>query len=441
MQKLRAILESRAGKWAMGICFICGGLSAVAEPLPTGQTHTERVVEDHRGVASARIGVRFVQYFSYPDETEFAIAEYQVVFDRDNKRLRIDRPGYTLISDGLDVLLVAEALPGRHLRMPLEDRFTFERLLEVFPDISQPIPPALVMLMAESPVEQLSGGLSDTMTRVTPEHVADDGLVFLEVPIQQGVAQLTLIKESGLLASMLAEIDAKALVGSGIDAVRLHYDIKWSEVGEPVADEAFELDLKQSHEMTTLAAFLSPNGGNAQNNPGAGPGGQGGGVAAGGSLVGMPLPEIELVQLGSDEKIKLSDLNQGVVVIECFATWSKTSVLDLPALAAFKDWCKEKKYEVQVYPIAVGEQAEHMTKWMEALEKTAKREIDLPVLLDTSTDAAMAMKLPTVPRTLIVVDGRVVEVYGGMKPEFLDQLKKNTPGWLEKVVPDAEEVE
>ena len=82
-----------------------------------------------------------------------------------------------------------------------------------------------------------------------------------------------------------------------------------------------------------------------------------------------------------------------------------------------------------------------MTKWIEALEKTAKRKVDLAVLLDTSTQAAMALKLPTVPRTLIVVDGRVVEVYGGLKPTFLGDLKEGLSGWLEKVQPVEEDDE
>jgi alkyl hydroperoxide reductase subunit AhpC len=147
----------------------------------------------------------------------------------------------------------------------------------------------------------------------------------------------------------------------------------------------------------------------------------------------MPLPEIELDVLGTDDKVKLSELDKGVVILECFASWSKTSTLDLPALAEYKAWCKEEGHAVQIYAIAVGEQSNNMTKWMDALEKASKKKIDLPVLMDTSTEAAIALKLPTVPRTLIVVDGRVIDVFGGVKPTYLDDLKKGTSGWLEKI--------
>jgi hypothetical protein len=437
MIKYWAISWGRVGQWVLAIFLVLAGLSVVAQPTPPGETETDRVLKAHRQIDSAQVDVRFTQYFSYPDETEFAIAEYRLLFDRKGKRLRVDRPGYTLVCDGTDVLLTAEALPGRHLRMPLEGKFTYERLIEIFPDLAEPVPPALVMLMSESPVGQLSGGQTDQLTRIAPGHTLPNPSTYLSLPQPQGSGQLVVDSKSRRLESMLAEIDVQALAGSGVDAVRLHYGIKWSKVGEPVDDAQFKLDLKQSQEMTTLVAFLSPNGGNAQ----PGPGGQGGGVAAGATLLGMPLPEIELDVLGKDEKIKLSELDKGVVVLEYFATWSKSSVLDLPALAEFKAWCKEKKHEVRVYGVAVGEQPDHMTNWMAALEKTAKKKVDLPILLDTSTEAAMAMKLPTVPRTLIVVDGRVVEVYGGVKPKYLDDLKEGLPEWLEKVKPAEEDLE
>jgi thioredoxin-like negative regulator of GroEL len=55
---------------------------------------------------------------------------------------------------------------------------------------------------------------------------------------------------------------------------------------------------------------------------------------------------------------------------------------------------------------------------------------DLPVLLDVTGQAAMTLGLPTVPRTVVFVDGRIVTVFGGVKPEFGQMLRNATPGWL-----------
>jgi len=413
------------------VCLMLLSFCAAAQPNPPGQTATDRVIEAHRDVQSAVVKVRFGVYYSRTDETEFVTTEYRLVFDRQTKRLRIDRPGYTMISDGQDLLLVADAMPGRHLRMPLDGELTYERLIEVFSDLANPTPPALVYLFSENPVTHFAAPETGGPSPLAPN---DKGQTRLEFPMPQGSHTQRFAGRSHLLEEVLIDLKVQQ---QDLEAVRFHYAFDWSAIGEPVDEDAFELDLKQSHEFTTLAAFLSPSGGNAQHNPGAnpgaGPGGQGGGVAEGNTLVGMPLPELELDVLGSDKKIKLSELDAGVVILECFATWSKASTLDLPALAEFKDWCKEKDHAVQIFGVAVGEQREHMTKWLGALEKTAEREIDLSILMDTSTEAAMAMKLPTVPRTLIVVDGRVVDVFGGVKPSYLEDLKEGTPGWLSKV--------
>ena len=258
---------------------------------------------------------------------------------------------------------------------------------------------------------------------------------FSAINVGFGEAELLHDARTKCLADLRIAVDKQQLAGSGLDAVQFHYGVKWSAVNEEVDDELFELDLNGSTEMTTLAQFLAPSG------PGAGRGP--GNVGGGGSLIGQSLPDIELALLGGeeDEKIRLSDLDGGVVVVEFFASWTRPSVLDLPVLEDFSAWAEEEQHEAEVYAVAVGETPESIAKWLEVLEKTAGREVDVPILLDTTTDAAVALKLPTVPRTLIVVDGKIVEVYGGMKPEFLDDLKKGLPGWLEKIEVEEEEAE
>lgn len=419
------IRARRARWWVFGLYLVLIGFGSLAQPKPPGQTVSDRVVQAHREVGTAVVSVRYGIYYTRADETEFVTTDYRVVLDRPGGRVRVDRPGFTLVSDGRDIFLVAEALPGRHLHMPLDGGLTYERLVEVFPDLANPTPPALVYLLAEDPVAQFTGDPSVDATPLGPADGGGQGQIRLAFPLGQGSHQQGFDRESGLVEQVLIDLDVK---GQDLEAVRFHYAFEWSAVDEPVDEAVFELDLKQSQEMTTLAAFLSPPGGGG---PG-GAAGQGGG-AGGGTLIGLPLPEIELAVLGSEDKVKLSELGEGVVVLECFATWSKTSVLDLPALAEYEAWCKENNHAVGVYGVAVGEQAEKMTKWMEALEKTAKKEIGLTVLLDPSTEAAMALKLPTVPRTLVVVDGRVVDVFGGVKPTYLEDLKEGTAGWLEKV--------
>jgi hypothetical protein len=400
-------------------------LSTIGQPGPPGETASDRVVQVHREIQSAVVEATYSLYYARKDETEFVSSPYRVVFDRPTHRLRVDRPGYTLISDGADIILVADALPGRHLRMPLEGELTYERLIEVFPDLQNPTPPALVYLLSKEPVSHFVAEGAGGASTLPPS----DTQTYLSYPLAQGSHRHSFDRASRRIDSVLIDLD----IGQpDLEAVRFHYAFEWSAVDEPVEEETFQIDLRQSQEMTTLATFLSPSGGGGAG--GAGPAGQGGG-AGGNTLVGLPLPDIELEVLGSDDKIKLSDLDEGVVILECFATWSKASVLDLPALSEFKAWCTKNEHDVRVFGIAVGEQKQQTEKWLSALEKTANIEIDVPILMDSTTEAAMGLKLPTVPRTLVVIDGRIAEVYGGLKPTYLEDLKQGLPDWLDKVKP------
>lgn len=408
---------------------------AMGQADPPGQTQFHRVVEAHRAVQAVVLEVRFATYYCYPDETEFIDTGYRVALDRPGKRLRIDRPGYTLICDGVDILLVADALPGRHLRIPLSGPLTYERLVEVFPDLADPTAPGLIMLLSDDPVAVLSDGQVQDTTTLGAPNVAGRPLLRFGLPMQLGRCELTCDGKTQLLDQALMEVDSKRLANAPVDAVRFHYALVWNDINQSVDDALFKLDLKRSQEMTTLAQFLSTGSGVPRGPRGAGGGGApgGGGAAPAATLVGLPLPDVELALLGSDKKVNLADIEEGVAIVEFYASWTKASTLDLPALTAFRAWCEANDHEVAIYGVAVGETDASMGKWMVALERTAKKKITVPILLDPTTDAAMAMKLPTVPRTIIAVDGRVVDVFGGVKPKFLKDLKQGFPKWQEKV--------
>lgn len=429
------------------VMFLTAG-DAGAQPAPPGQAQTQtpsdEVVQAHREVRSAEVTARYAPYFTYPDETQFLAVQYRVLFDRQSSRVRVDRPGYTLVCDGKDVLLVADDLPGRHLRVALTGKLSFEELAKVYPELANPLPPALVMLLSDSPMLWLSSG---KVTEGTPMGAAGGKALLVKLPGELGETIATYAGDTLLIDELLTEVSKQNLANTGMDAVRFHTAITWESVNKPVDAEAFELELTGSQEFKSLQLFLNTaalpggvpgqagaGGAGAGQPAGAGPGGQAaGGANPGGTLMGSPLPDMPLAQVGSDEKINLAELKHEVVVVEFFASWTRPSVLDLPALSDFKAWCKEQGFDIGVYSVAAGEQVEKMAQWKEALEKTAKRGVDVPILVDPTTAAAMALKLPTVPRTLIVINGRVAEVMGGDKPGFLDDLKKSAPQWLAEV--------
>ena len=441
-------MQDRNKIWGFGgfltrLALLAGLLMAVvaspavkAQPGPPGPSVSDPAVQAHRSIDTAKLEVRFSTYYCYPDETEFITANYSLVLDRPNNRLRIDRPGFTVICDGKDIVVTAAALPGRHLRLPAPSPLTYETLIKELPDLEHPTAPGLIMLLSNTPMSILSDGQANDATSLGPVKLSGKTLNQLKLPMQLGDCVLSCAQNTNLLDQVLIEVDPKNLQNAPVDAVRFHYAMTWSEVGKPVEDKLFEFDLKKSHEMTSMAQFLS-NGGVAA--PGTVP--QGHGQPGQGApppnpppsppntIVGMPLPDLDLAVLGQDKTINLFNQDKGVVIVEFYASWTKVSALDLPRLSDFDSWAKEQGTPVKVFAVAVGETKQSMTPWIDALEKTAKQKIEYPILLDSEMKAAMAMKLPTVPRTIIAVDGRVVDVYGGTKPSFLDDLKKGLPEW------------
>lgn len=418
---------------------------APQQPAATDPVPSDPVARSHAAIESGRLDVRFTTFYCYPDETEFLSAEYRVILDRPTKRLRIDRPGFTVICDGQHVLVLAQALPGRHLKMPLNGELTYERLVAMVPDLENPTAPGLILLLAESPIALLSDGLATQVSPVAdPDAQGEQATGRYALPMQLGRCELRCEPESGLVQQALIAVDSKHLVQAPVDAVRFYYEMTWSDVGRPVDPSLFTPDLRRSQETTTLAQFLGQGSGAQPGGGQAAAGGQAGagsgnappavapGANAGPTLIGMPLPEFDLAQLGKENTVNLFDQNKGVVVVEFFASWTKASTLDLPALVDYQDWCEENDYPVKVYAVAVGESQATMGPWIEALNKTSNKQIDLPVLLDSQMQAGMAMKLPTLPRTIVAVNGRVVEVYGGIKPSFLEDLKNATPSWSAK---------
>jgi len=414
-----------------------GAPAAPGTPGAAAQSLSDKFVQAHRDVESAVVEVRFSPYFTYPDETQTLTVEYRVVLDRKAGRVRIDRPGYTLICDGKDILLVSDAIKGKHLRVPLEGALSYEKLATVFPDLANPLPPALILLLSDDPMSWLSAGQAQKATPLAPLDTPAGQRALLKLPAQYGDAEFTSLPGSLLLDEMLMKVDPTNLAGSGMEAARFHYNVAWSSLNQPVDDALFVLDLKASRQTTTLQDFLAVGGG--AGGQGQGPGG--GAVEQPKSLVGQPLPDLDIEQLGSDQKVNLSKLDQKVVVLEFFASWTRPSTLDVPALSDYLAWCQKEGHDVAVYAIAVGESSESMSSWKDKLEKLTGRAIDVPILLDTSTDVAQKLGLPTLPRTMIVIDGKVVDVKGGTKTGFLEELKKATPDWLEGKLPAAEEKE
>lgn len=401
-----------------------------AEMTPDAAALPDRAEQAHHALDRAHVRTTYTIYYSYPDETEFIGTEYAFWLDRPGQRLRIDRPGFTLVCDGQTVYLRSESIPDKHLEVALDDGgLTYDALVRLVPDVNDPVPPALALLLADQPMSWLSAGHAPTAQALKPR--ADDPLARprLRLPTQLGDITLWLTPDTLLLEDAVLVADAKQLVGGPLTDARFHYHTTIDAVEGPFDDALFTFDTEGSDPASTMAQLLAPPP--APPAPGTGP-----------TLVGLELPDVELTPLAGGDPINLQDLGDSehrVVVVEFFATWTRPSLTDLGDLTAYQDWCEEEEHDVRVLTVNVMEKTKAVREWFELLSQQTGVEYDLPVLMDTTGEATMGLGLPTIPRTVILIDGAIEEVYGGVKPGFAEFLRENTPRWLGEEAEDEAE--
>ncbi|MFI4862093.1 MAG: TlpA family protein disulfide reductase [Phycisphaerales bacterium JB063] len=406
---------------------LCGLLAAsmpaparqAAPADPDGLSLTDRVIQAHRDLPRVHLSVRYTLYFSFPEETELVTTEYRVWFDRDAKLLRIERPGFTLVCDGFTVFLTSDAVPGRHLEAPLDEDLTYDALVALVPDVDDPVPPALTLLLADEPIAWLSGGAAVTADTLKPRDDDPAARPRFRLPARLGEMTVSATPGTLLLEDVVQIADRQQLQGSGLDDARWHHHYRYEMPDEPFAPDLFTLETEPgSQAVETMAQLLAPPS-NPGNNGGGGP-----------TLLGRSLPEIMLDPLGDGDPVDLSELEGDLVILEFFATWTRPSLTDLGDLQAYRDWAEEEGHDVGVYTVAVLEKSKDVRAFFERLTELTGIEYDLPVLMDVTGEAAIELGLPALPRTVVMRDGEIIDVLGGRKPEFLQLLQDRTAGWL-----------
>ncbi|XAL99086.1 TlpA disulfide reductase family protein [Phycisphaeraceae bacterium D3-23] len=397
-------------------------LAPSAQAAPTdgdGLDVPDQVIQAHRDLSRVHIDVRYTLYAAFPEETEFVTTEYAVWFDRDAQLLRVERPGFTLVCDGWTVFLQSDAIPDKHLEAPLDDDLTYDALVALVPDVDEPVPPALTLLLADEPILWLSGGMAINADALKPRD--DDPQARPRFRLASPLGEMTAwaAPDSMLLDDVVQIADRKELQGSGLDDARWHYHFDFTIHDEPFDEDLFKLDVADDSEaVETMAELLAP-----PSNPNTGGGG-------GPTLLGQSMPELALDPLGDGDPVDLDDLEGELVIVEFFATWTRPSLTDLGDLQAYRDWAEDEGLDVGVYTVAVLEKSKDVRDFFERLSQQTGIDYDLPVLMDVTGEAAIGLGLPALPRTVILHNGAIVDVLGGRKADFLQTLQDRTAEWM-----------
>ena len=129
-----------------------------------------------------------------------------------------------------------------------------------------------------------------------------------------------------------------------------------------------------------------------------------------------------------DETHSLSDYRGKVVLINFWASWCPPCIHEMPVLKKLKQTLADKPFEILA--LNVGEKKYKVRKFTKLIS------LDLPVLLDTSSDTFNAWRVKTLPTSFIVDAGGTVRYRVQGNPgwdsaktrSIIDKLLAEIPG-------------
>jgi cytochrome c biogenesis protein CcmG/thiol:disulfide interchange protein DsbE len=135
--------------------------------------------------------------------------------------------------------------------------------------------------------------------------------------------------------------------------------------------------------------------------------------ACGGSDPSAALPDITLERVDGDVSVDLGDLD-GPAVVNLWATWCAPCRREIPDLEAFH---RDLGDAVDVIGINIGDEPDQITNFLKDLEEPT---VTYTQLVDPLADVADHLGTSTLPVTVVVADGRIVERHDG--PITADEL-------------------
>ncbi len=324
-----------------------------------------------------------------------------IAFDRKAQKLRVDRPGLLLVADGSDVMLAVEQIPGAYLNQPLTRRpMDYSLLGEVLPALHEPTFPDLVMLLATEPWAVLARGGQPTISEPGPD---DAGNPRLQLDGTMGRMTLTLDPKTHLITAGVFTHDPKAnRMPDGVTMTE-RFVITTNLVNVPLGDDAFAFDTANQTRVDSIQALAQ-----VANAPRQHP------------LVGKPAPDLMFTDPEGND-VALRDVKQSVVVLDFWAAWCGPCHAWAPQVDGLNTWALKQGLDVGFYAVSVNVNPDADR------EMYAKWGLKMPLLFAADIKAVQrsfgddrGLPLPT---TAIIHNGKVIDIYAGVGPNTLAQLK------------------
>ena len=395
--------------------------SVRAEDAKPAAAPDKAAASDRATQLQEKIVNAYKQTKQYQSEVAFEMAQkvgrwttlqrgiFTVRLDRDNNRLLIDTPNYSLVYNDGKLKLKAEEIAARHLAVDAPT-LDYGALSEQVPFIGKPPLPDVALLLSDSPFKALGNGSVTSKKAVDPDPADPQKREGLELTIPIGKVMLRVDPVSSLVTNVRIDLDAAVAGGKPSDAVVLTYDIKVNTQNKAIDAKQFAFDAGSTMAAASLQEWAT---GRAAAKEPAHP------------LQGQNAPAISL-KLLDGKAYKLADEKADVIVLDFWATWCGPCRKGLPKLQAVYDWAKKENKSVAIYTVNVREEIDKINEFWTGAKFT------MPVLLDAEGTVSDAYGVEGIPQTVIISKGKVQHVHIGYREDMDSLIKKQVEALLVK---------
>ena len=361
----------------------------------------------------ASIGYQMVQ--KQGRWTNRRATQMRVAFDRSNQRLFVKHPSYTLAVNDGTLRVKARGLNSRYLQLEAPSTLTHQWLSKQWPALDQPLVPELMLLLADEPMPPLSGWWLRDIEQKPDGIAGETDAPTIVLKTGAGDVRLILDPETHLVTRM---VKIRQRDDSDVTLTRA-YEMTIQQRNTTLAPSRFELETSGGQPVKSMAAL---SGRSQREDP----------------LVGTAVPDVTFVD-ENGRSFKPGELEADVVVLDFWATWCLPCRQWMPQLNELHAWAQRNDKSLAIYAVTIDQQiAKARRYWKqqtfdyryaEATDRAATRQAY------GSSQRGMGAKSIPLPTTVVLHEGRIVQVDRGVRARALENLKQRIEALL---APDAQ---
>lgn len=377
------------------LSFSLGAFVNAQEQEKTASQWRDQIIDAYSKLKRYQVKKQITIKQTSGQDTDTSKITLEIAFDRENKAIAIKTDGLKLT--GKDNVVYTQMVPsnGKHLQLnnvnPI-DPATLQRSWPMFP-VWLWVPDMSLILGTEV---QLFLKSNDFKLSSRKTQLPKDQREF-ESKIGEVVLYLTLDTKSNLFRKAQIITSGQSPEGKPSKTV-LDFDIQYT-VPQKIDAQTFALNTQGSTPVSSLKEMIQD-------------------ASSPEALKGKAAPPIVLNDLFGNT-FDLSKAKNKIIVLDFWATWCGPCRRAMPEMEALDQWAKDQKLDVAVYTVNLQEELAQVKKFVD------QQNIKLPVLMDVDGQVATQYRAFSIPQSVIIVDGKVVNVYTGFNPAFAQEWRKD----------------